>query len=216
MKLNDQKALIEILMEASQTLEQHPEVGRGPLADELYGFALELRDDLAAQHAAEAQIAQWGDPKRGFSVYGGEGFSSVRLGQLSQDPDVVARVEQSGSEGFYVEAIRWDEGASRWERYAFEKVFDLTEAEVLANRINQNSGTSPVFHRMNTAQTVSAAAAQIEAGISAEERPPTGDDYNALMAVLARHGLGPERQAVMPDEACDGNAERVGQGPGVS
>lgn len=96
------------------------------------------------------------DPKRQahtstnerFSLYGRE-YDAVTLDELSKDEDAVARVEQSGSEGFYVEVARWNEDANRWERYAFLKVFEQGVASALERTINGASPSmSPIFHNM--------------------------------------------------------------------
>lgn len=85
--------------------------------------------------------------------------------------DLFARAENSGSEACHVEVARWNESTSRWERYAFMKVFGgehleapdahaVETAELFAMEINivQDLGThAPVIHRMPTFATVPAA-----------------------------------------------------------
>lgn len=81
-----------------------------------------------------------------FNLYN-QSFRHVLLRELAQDTECLARVEQSGSEGFYVEVIKWMDD-SKWARFAFTKVFDLNFAKALEEKINLNSGMSKVFHLM--------------------------------------------------------------------
>lgn len=85
-------------------------------------------------------------PSPVFSQYG-KTFSALQEADLVKDENCVARVEQSGSEGFVVEVIKWIDDA-RWERYAFSKFFDACEAKECEAKINENSGMSKVFHLM--------------------------------------------------------------------
>lgn len=81
-----------------------------------------------------------------FSVYGrpSEGIDGE---ELVDSEDCVARVEQSGSEGYYLEVVRWTE-EDRWHRYAFHKFFELDEAKHWERAINANSEMLPVFHAL--------------------------------------------------------------------
>lgn len=72
-----------------------------------------------------------------FSRYG-RTMEGITLGELMEDSDCIARVEQSGSEGFYVEVAQWQQNGS-WRRIAFYKSFELAEAALLADKINVNS-----------------------------------------------------------------------------
>ncbi|KXS55129.1 MAG: hypothetical protein AWU57_475 [Marinobacter sp. T13-3] len=78
----------------------------------------------------------------------GKAFATVSLAELANHDGTLARVEESGSEGFYVEVARWDAAADQWARYAFLKVFDSTTAQALADQINANSAQLPVFSRL--------------------------------------------------------------------
>ena len=55
------------------------------------------------------------------------GITLDELLVLAKDGELVARAENSGSEGCYVEVARWnpnpETGPAQWQRYAFEKVF---------------------------------------------------------------------------------------------
>ncbi len=82
-----------------------------------------------------------------FSCYNAIGLKSVTVDELAADENCVARLEQSGSEGYYVEVARWDDDAG-WYRYAFNKFFDFDEAELIESLININSGMLPVFHKL--------------------------------------------------------------------
>jgi hypothetical protein len=51
---------------------------------------------------------------------------------------LLARVEKSGSEGFYVEVARWNETNQSYQRFCFLKLFNEPDAEEVANAINWN------------------------------------------------------------------------------
>lgn len=99
------------------------------------------------------------------------GISFEELLEISKDGSILARAEDSGSEGCYVEVARWKQGSDchsgDWCRYAFEKVFggeDLklehqtagpevsahATAERIAARINAASGNAHIalIHHM--------------------------------------------------------------------
>lgn len=61
-----------------------------------------------------------------FALYGevwnGVSFEEL-LEQAKQDGMLLARAEESGCEGCYVEVARWNDGARQWQRYAFLKCF---------------------------------------------------------------------------------------------
>ncbi len=52
-------------------------------------------------------------------------FSSKRvwLRQLCRVKNIMARAENSGCEGIYVEVAKWNFHSNRWERFAFHKFF---------------------------------------------------------------------------------------------
>lgn len=64
-----------------------------------------------------------------FTEYGtgGKHLTMEALLELAKEGDLVARAEESGSEGCYIEVIRWKHGddchTGEWRRYCFEKVF---------------------------------------------------------------------------------------------
>ena len=87
-----------------------------------------------------------------FSKYAAA-FEGIPVTELMADPDVVARVECSGSEGYYVECIRWSDSASEWQRYAFLKLFEIEEANRFEAAINANAMHAPVFSRIKPAST---------------------------------------------------------------
>jgi hypothetical protein len=78
-----------------------------------------------------------------FNQYGQA--DSISAFDLISNKDCVARVELSGSEGFYVEVVKWcdDQG---WCRFAFRKFFDKSEAQNWKKLINTNSGMAKIFH----------------------------------------------------------------------
>lgn len=66
--------------------------------------------------------------------------------ESGSDHGLVARAEDSGCEGCYVEVARWNPNAKQWQRYAFLKVFggeDLTleEQDVAEKRDNLALGS---------------------------------------------------------------------------
>jgi hypothetical protein len=79
-------------------------------------------------------------------------LTRIGLSELISDNDTVARVEQSASEGFCVEVIKWkvieahQPGSDHWARFAFTKVFDEKEALDLADKINAKKGYAKIFH----------------------------------------------------------------------
>jgi hypothetical protein len=60
-----------------------------------------------------------------FTKYGFEGFSGISfeaiLAQQKETGDLLARAEDSGSEGCYCEIAIWNHATYRFERFAFEK-----------------------------------------------------------------------------------------------
>lgn len=75
--------------------------------------------------------------------------------------DLMARAEESGCEGCYIEVARWNDKLRQWQRFAFEKVFGGEEggqdgesardaAIRIANRINQAHGVDfvPLIHTL--------------------------------------------------------------------
>ena len=92
---------------------------------------------------------------RRFCVYGSAtspspGVTLEELLDLAASGDLLARVENSGSEGLYVEVARWKYGedchSGAWHRYAFRKCLGgepsgaLQDAQCLADTINAASG----------------------------------------------------------------------------
>lgn len=79
-----------------------------------------------------------------FTLYSDEAFKSISVQELIDDDNCLARVELSGSEGFYVEVVRCLGG--KWYRYAHKKCFEVHEAELLSERINNGSRMTKIFH----------------------------------------------------------------------
>ena len=100
--------------------------------------------------------------KTSFSLYGSAGAKTVPAVQLF-DPaikgELIARMENSGSEGYYVEVARWNDNPMRWERFAFEKFLGgeygnsctaaacAREMTELLNRFHQEED-APLIHHM--------------------------------------------------------------------
>jgi hypothetical protein len=107
------------------------------------------------------------------------GLSLEQLLEIAKDGSILARAEDSGCEGCYIEVARWKQGkdchSGNWYRFAFEKVFggeDMTleeqdaahdrsdrallsshaTAERIAAKINEVSGNARValIHRFPT------------------------------------------------------------------
>jgi len=71
-----------------------------------------------------------------FCLYGRVGMAGVKhadLLKLAATGELLARVENSGCEGYYVEVARWNVKDKAWQRYAFEK-FLGGEIEELSDR----------------------------------------------------------------------------------
>lgn len=97
--------------------------------------------------ANESTLSQKINNLPSFTLYGNN-FKSVPGSDLSFDEDVVARVELSGSEGFYIEVVKYHYGQAKWCRYAFHKVFNQTDADEICSSINRNSSLSPIFKKL--------------------------------------------------------------------
>lgn len=69
---------------------------------------------------------------------------------------LLARAENSGSEGCYVEVARWSFKRTRWERYCFHKFFDgdvegktaIQLCQEMAAEINRGSEQSRFIHAL--------------------------------------------------------------------
>lgn len=93
-----------------------------------------------------------------FSLYGDAMLRGITLEELvalqtETGGALLARSEDSGSEGRYCEVARWNERTSRWERFAFYKYLDdpLDDANAAANVINRAAwhyGDRPLVHIM--------------------------------------------------------------------
>lgn len=89
----------------------------------------------------------------------------VAVKDSTVDDGLVARAENSGSEGCYIEVARWNKDAQRWQRYAFLKVFggeDLTLEEQDEAEKRDNGALGSVA----TAQRI---AAHINASFDGDE-----------------------------------------------
>lgn len=94
-----------------------------------------------------------------FALYGsrrGKPMRHVTWKQLVRIPFLLARAEESGCEGCYVEIAKWNPHAGRYERFAFQKFFggelwdgvnDRTVAARIALMVNLVSKTDMVFAR---------------------------------------------------------------------
>jgi hypothetical protein len=76
-----------------------------------------------------------------FCLYTGDGatfgrtISVADLRERFTSGDFLARAENSGSEGCYIEVARWSDTREQWERFAFLKVFggEVTSARDLSS-----------------------------------------------------------------------------------
>ena len=78
-----------------------------------------------------------------FSYYGPNPWEAVYLSELCacgiNELPLIARVEDSGSEGFYVEVARWSDKLKGWARFAFYKFLGRNahlEASEVCDQIN--------------------------------------------------------------------------------
>jgi hypothetical protein len=74
-----------------------------------------------------------------FTVYGA-GWQCISYADLlkhaREHKDLMARAENSGCEGCYIEVARWNQTTERWERYCFEKVFGGEHSEKADARVS--------------------------------------------------------------------------------
>jgi hypothetical protein len=89
-----------------------------------------------------------------FTRYGENGFDKIGWDDLLAIQDehwsLWARVEESGSEGIYLEIARWNMTTHQWQRFAFHKWEDPKDNQphTLAKRINTNGTPLRVIHVM--------------------------------------------------------------------
>jgi len=83
-----------------------------------------------------------------FNIY--ESGKQLSFDELIKVKDCVARVECSGSEGYWVEIARWSYDKRKWCRWAFDKYFDLDEANWICDKLNSvwNSINASIFHSL--------------------------------------------------------------------
>jgi len=95
-----------------------------------------------------------------FSVYGTEFMAFISLQELIEDKDdLMVRIEESGSEGYYVEVAMWNDTLHIWQRYCFLKLLGgeveeldaLTIAKDVKKKLNEAWGTEYVsfIHGLN-------------------------------------------------------------------
>lgn len=84
-------------------------------------------------------------------------YSISQLVELRRTAGVVARVENSGCEGYFVEIARWSDKNTRWEKFAFNKFLGgeiceddnaLKTAEKVRDLINGTDQQENIFHMM--------------------------------------------------------------------
>ncbi|MCH8553223.1 MAG: hypothetical protein LAT62_14895 [Natronospirillum sp.] len=119
------------------------DVALGAMADVFRRLALG-GVDFANEQPVDPESVESGN-RVDFTQYGPGGYDGLDALTLIENPDCTARVEQSGSEGFYVEVLIWSD-RDGWRRYAYRKFFDLAVAKGWENAIN-GSHLPPVFHR---------------------------------------------------------------------
>jgi hypothetical protein len=86
-----------------------------------------------------------------FSRYSTGGAVITFRDMLSIDNEILARVECSGSKGWYVEVARWNDVKLTFQRFCFCKLFNFSEAEEITNAINWHfrSNDSGLIHSLN-------------------------------------------------------------------
>lgn len=70
----------------------------------------------------------------------------MKISEIKKIPGMFARVECSGSEGFFVEIAKFDYVAKKTYRFAFWKCFDRDEATAIVDEIN--SPLESLIHNM--------------------------------------------------------------------
>jgi len=91
-----------------------------------------------------------------FARYGNcqRGIRLSELIELAKTNGIVARAEDSGCEGCYVEVARWCEDSDQWKRFAFEKLFDEEDATAyqqctaIAEKINEGNEGASLIHEL--------------------------------------------------------------------
>lgn len=72
---------------------------------------------------------------------------TIALNELLKIDDLFAKVENSGSEGYYVEVARFNEVKGTYQRYAFCKLYNVDSAIRTVSRINKFPYI-PLIHNM--------------------------------------------------------------------
>lgn len=123
-----------------------------------------------------------------YSLYtAGDGpMGSITLDELKAENAktglLLARAENSGCEGCYVEVAKWNTETDRWERYAFEKYFGgehpsevdddrvscFTTAEKFAAEINNANRGGEYNSLIHAMPTYGSAAVPVVAGNAAQ------------------------------------------------
>lgn len=123
-----------------------------------------------------------------YSLYtDGDGrMASITLDELKAENAktglLLARAENSGCEGCYVEVAKWNDETNRWERYAFEKYFGgehpsevddarvscVTTAEKFAAEINNANRAGEYNSLIHTLPTYGSSGVPVVAGNSAQ------------------------------------------------
>lgn len=83
-------------------------------------------------------------------------FEHVSFEQIRKFKNCIARTENSGSEGYYVEVVRWNVKANQYQKFAFckflgEEILDLSGlecAKLVTDTLNNTweNDTEPIFH----------------------------------------------------------------------
>lgn len=88
-----------------------------------------------------------------FILYNGNDFSNripkISIENIKNNSNLVARIENSGSEEYYIEIAIWNEKVLKYQRYAFKKFDTLDQAEKVYFNLNiQNNYNHPIIHNM--------------------------------------------------------------------
>ena len=85
-----------------------------------------------------------------FSLYSDKSESTTVdiLFHISLEEPLIARVEESGSEGFYVEIARWSDKSESWCAYAYNKYYDKKEAQFVARLLDKGIETELLISKL--------------------------------------------------------------------
>lgn len=93
-------------------------------------------------------------------MYYGHALDRISLNELKEVEGCVARTENSGSEGYYCEVVRWNDKAGKYQRFAFckflggelhEIIDDLDSANIVTDTLNKcwSAHHEGIFHSLS-------------------------------------------------------------------